>query len=321
MSRFDPAERRKVLGASEVAQALGFSPWNTAEELRLEKLGRRAPDPENPAMRRGREMEQTTKALYTRDTGRSLVLAEKEFRDPDRPWLVCHVDSLIPWTDDCPAFPECFNGDKTGIYEGKAPGGRMAATMRENGMTPDYIHQVMASLHVANLGWASYCFLDYDAWDVTWFDVKRDQAFIDLMLTAVDNFWWHVQNDKPLGSAPAIPLDAVPIVAGEKQVLNDPELVALADEFLGVEEVYGQAKAMREAVIERMKNALLPYALCEIGGRLRVSYRPTAERRVIDADGLLEWCVNNIADFKQAMFVEYKPGGRIFRPTPIKGEQ
>lgn len=324
MERFDPAERRKVLGCSEIAQALGYSPWGTSEELRLVKVGRSLPEPENAAMRRGKKMERITRELYFQKTGRVLFDMEKEYKHSELPWLVCHVDALIQYNHEsdlpCPSVPWSLT-DKNGIFEGKAPGSQMAKAMKENGLTNDYIHQMMGMLAVTGLQWGSYALYDHDEFDVVTFDVQRDGEFIGLMLEAVTKFWWHVENDVTLDPAPLIDPASMPVVRGEKEFLTDPALVEIAAQFVEADGYYQETKKIREALVEQIRAAMQPYELAEIGGILRVSHKQGEPKQVIDADALWAWCQTSVPGFQKVAdkFVTTKPGSRTLRPTPIKG--
>lgn len=320
--RFDPAERRKVLGCSEIAQALGFSPWGTAEEKRLEKVGRKLPEPESGPMRRGKDMEPLTRRLYMGKTGRILHSMEEESHDPKRPWLVCHVDALISREEvlrpDFMPMPDGAAGD--GIFEGKAPGSNMAKIMGENGLTPDYIHQGMGMLHVTGREWCGFAFLDYDAYDVVTFDVKRDAEFIGLMLAALDKFWWHVQNDEPLERPQLVDPASVPVIRGEKEIIDDPAIVAIAADFIECNEAYKDAEAFRKAAQDKLRAVMEPYALAEIGGILRVSNKPGDPKEVVDADALWAYCMTSVPKFTLIAdkFKVIKPGVRTMRPTPVQ---
>lgn len=320
--RFDPAERRKVLGCSEVAQALGFSPWGTAEEKRLEKLGRRMPPAESGPMRRGKDMEPLTRRLYMAKTGRILHSMEKEHVDWVRPWIVCHVDALISRDEvlrpDFMPMPSDVNTN--GIFEGKAPGSNMAKVMEENGLTPDYIHQGMAMMHVTGLEWCGFAFLDYDNYDVVVFDVKRDQEFIDKMIVGLDKFWWHVQNDKPLEDVTLVDPADVPVIHGEKVIIDDPAIVEIAQDFIECNEVYKDAEAFRKAAQDKLRAAMEPYSLAEIGGILRVSNRLGEPKEVVDADALWAYCLTSVPGFREIAhkFKTTKPGVRTMRPTPVQ---
>jgi len=322
--RFDPAERRKVLGCSEIAQALGYSPWGTAEELRLVKVGRRLPEPENAAMLRGKKMERITRELYFKKTGRVLHSMENEYRHADLAWLVCHVDALIQHeivcAMPCPSIPWSVK-NKSGIFEGKAPGSQMAKAMKENGLTNDYIHQMMGMLSVTGFQWGSYALYDHDEFDVVTFDVLRDGEFIGLMLEALVKFWWHVENDVTLDPAPLIDPASMPVIRGEKEFITDPALVELATQFIEADGYYQAAKKMREALVEQIRAVMQPYELAEIGGILRVSHKQGEPKQVIDSEALWAWCQTSVPGFAKVAdkFVTMKPGSRTLRPTPIKG--
>src|SRR5690606_20315779 len=67
-----PEERKTGIGGSEVAAIFGEHPFLTARELWERKTGRAVEQPETPAMRRGRLLEDVAAQLYSEETGRQL---------------------------------------------------------------------------------------------------------------------------------------------------------------------------------------------------------------------------------------------------------
>ena len=80
------------LGASQVAAALGLSPFQTPAQLAMEILGRIRPQEENDAMRGGNIMEPAIAKLYMSQTGIDIFPDNTTYTHPYYDWLICHPD-------------------------------------------------------------------------------------------------------------------------------------------------------------------------------------------------------------------------------------
>ena len=84
------------LGASQVAAALGLSPFQTPAQLAMEILGRIPAQVENDAMRGGNIMEPAIAKLYTSQTGIDIFPDNTTYTHPEYDWLICHPDYYKP---------------------------------------------------------------------------------------------------------------------------------------------------------------------------------------------------------------------------------
>lgn len=84
-SALAPHDRRLGLGASEVAAAIGLSPWRSPIDVWLEKTGRTAQGPETDAMRWGSALEPIILDWYERETGRSVGFRQERRQVGDSP--------------------------------------------------------------------------------------------------------------------------------------------------------------------------------------------------------------------------------------------
>ena len=80
--------KRGKIEASQVAAALGLSPFQTPANLAMELLGRIKPQEENAAMRGGNIMEPAVAELYTDKTGVKLQPCTEAFTHPTFDWLI-----------------------------------------------------------------------------------------------------------------------------------------------------------------------------------------------------------------------------------------
>lgn len=176
------------IGCSEVAAALGVSPWKTAIELWLEKTGR-TESAELTGMLRidlGNKLEQVVADLYMERFGVKVIRDNREYLHPELP-LVGHIDRRVL-------------GRRAGL-EIKTSLGRFVSgdDWGEEGTDQIPIHylvQVMGYLMLTR----------YESWDVAVllagpefrvYTVRPDHEAFDAIQTGVKIFWRHIETDMP----------------------------------------------------------------------------------------------------------------------------
>lgn len=192
-------QNRKI-GGSDVATILGLNPYKTAEELRLEILGRLPGFEGNEATEAGEIMEEGIRQLYAKRTGREVRRSHVTLAHPKYDWLTCHIDGRIV-------------GEKRGL-ECKNIHWRMARYWGAEGsdeVAEYYLPQVHTYLLV----------MDFPVWDVAAFfggsdlrvyEVQRLKEWDDIVVEATHDFWYrHVLEDVPCEISPEHPhaLDAI----------------------------------------------------------------------------------------------------------------
>ena len=174
------------LGCSEIAQALGVSPWGTPLELWQQKTGRaRRPDISGDLrIRLGHRLEQVVAELYTAETGNRVARDSHSYTLPKLP-LIGHIDR------------RCV-GKRRGL-EIKTSLGRFGGhdwTDADDGVPLHYLMQVHGYLVLT--GWES--------WDVAAllagpalriYTIQRDPEMADLLIEGVRRFWECVETDTP----------------------------------------------------------------------------------------------------------------------------
>jgi len=335
-------EYREHLGCSEIADIMGHG-YNSPLDL-WKKKTHKAPDTAHKRIfDRGHEMEKYG-SQRAQELGRVLVAEQVQYRDPERPWLIYHADGMFPrWS---PLEPDDEPREGAGIWEFKAPGSNMAQEMARKGMTPSYVCQGQGGMHVAAaaLGqpvlWGTFGYWDYDAWDLVAFDVAASPKFQAQILEAVDRFWECVQMDTPPPGLEEIEKIEPPVIKGDLEVVEDEQLTEWALALAEVREQMAPLKDQEKSLVTALKKRLDPYALAEIPGIMKFSYKLGAERVEYDGPGLVAYCqrlmdlqnkaaeiINasapdtfhvDMAAFNPSHFITRKPGTRRFVPTAIK---
>jgi len=190
--------RIKSLGASEIAAAVGISPFKTPLKLWEEKTGRKkAPDLSgNPAVLFGTRAEEYLRGLYLAEHPEMKgdyhpfdILFQRE-----RPWMTC--------TLDCELFNTTTN--EKGILEIKtAETAKKAQLEKWDGKVPDYyftqlLHQqiVCGEEYKFSTLYAKLKLLNGNSYlreyDFTRQDLAADREWL---LTEAERFWWYVEHD------------------------------------------------------------------------------------------------------------------------------
>lgn len=180
------ASHRNRLGCSEIAQALGVSPWGTPLELWEQKTGRvRRPDiSDDLRIKLGHRLEQVVAELYCAETGHRVARDNRSHTLPNLP-LVGNIDRRIV-------------GAKRGL-EIKTSLGKFGGadwTDASDGIPLHYLMQVNGYLLLT--GWES--------WDVAAllagpqlriYTIQRDPEMERLIIDGVREFWRCVETDTP----------------------------------------------------------------------------------------------------------------------------
>jgi hypothetical protein len=340
------AHKYESIGCSRVADILGCG-YRTPSEL-WQQMTHRAPDEGHKRIfDRGHAMEAHGAQMIQRDHGRVLVAEQVQYRDPARPWLIYHADGMFPtWT---PLNEGGVEREGPGIWEFKAPGTEMADKMRRDGMSQSYICQGQAGMYVASVAlqravnWATYGFIDYNAWELVAFDMAALPQFQRDALQLIDRFWDCVVRDTPPTDINQNEVPQIPVVSGALVEFTDGELPVLAKRLLEIGPDLDLLKKENDYIREQMKEILDGCEVAEVPGLMKFSYKYGKPGETIDGAGLLEYCghvvecyndliaaVRNQVDvrnitapsaltFRRSDFVTPKAPTRTFRPTPVKG--
>ena len=98
--------KKGKIGASQVAAALGISPFQTPANLAMELLGRIPPPEENEAMRTGNIMEPAIAQLYMDREEMAIHPWEETCVHPHFDWLIAHPDYF--YNDENEIKPICL---------------------------------------------------------------------------------------------------------------------------------------------------------------------------------------------------------------------
>jgi predicted phage-related endonuclease len=168
----DLEERRSYIGASEVAAALGLSPWNDPIGLAMDKWGEREPKEASFRMRLGLLVEPIIGTLYREETGRKLIAGGSRTRRMKKhPWIGAHPDFYV------------LDGARLnkGLVQAKL------SDEFGDGVPLHYRLQGIAELAVTGAPWIDFAVLEGRSFRV--FRVEPDPGEIEDLVADLDDYW------------------------------------------------------------------------------------------------------------------------------------
>jgi len=241
------ANRRKGIGASDVAAIVGLSPWKNAFDVYVEKLDLVEKDRSTVSMRVGRAVERAIADEYSALTSRPIIWqGDLQHVDPKEDWRRCHPDALLTYED--------------GGLEAKHVGARQVGRYGPSGtdMLPDE--------HVIQCVWAMSItkrqFWDLAAWlgpkDLRIYTILRDEELEETLIERCRRFWAEnvLRGVPPEVTAEQADADffkkRFPVAMGGVRPAT-PEEAALAFHLEAARSTYSEVKANRELIENEMK--------------------------------------------------------------------
>ena len=188
-------ERQSGIGSSDMPAILGISPFRSAVDVYLEKIGERPASPVSPAMRVGLKLEPVIASEYEELTDNTLNRKETFFRHPDHDWFITHPDRFVLGGKE----------EFTRLVELKSVGPYMAYQWGEEGTdeVPEYyIAELQHRLHIIHekfgIEYADIAAFFRGPAETKIYTVKYDLELGQLMLDKAMKFWFdHVLKKQP----------------------------------------------------------------------------------------------------------------------------
>ena len=233
-------ERQSGIGSSDMPAILGISPFRSAVDVYLEKIGEKPATPVSNAMRVGLKLEPVIASEYTELTDTVLNDEETFFRHPSHDWFITHPDRFVLGQDG-----RMKDGVKfTRLVELKSIGPYMEHQWGEPGTdeVPEYYiaelqHRLKIIHKLFGIEYADIAAFFRGPAETKIYTVKYDPEIGQIMLDRAMKFWFENVLKKQLpemdGSpaatellkrkfprSEAIELKATPIVEGIVDVLK-----------------------------------------------------------------------------------------------------
>lgn len=300
------AVRKRGIGSSDAAAAVGLNPYKSQLELWLEKTGRDGSlpktdpqDEESPAYW-GNILEPIVAAHYTKRTGNRVrrINAVLQHPDPDKAWMLANIDREVTGAPDVQIL-EC----KTAGING--------AKLWKDGV-PEYVQlQVMHQLGVTGKQAADVAVL-IGGQHLDIHRIERDDLLIGRLIELERRFWQYVETDTPPPADGSESADCAlkalyPSDSGTTvDFRDDRNLSATFADWLSVRQTLAETEAIEAKLKQTLQQAMgeASKALFETGA---VTWKKAKDSTGFDVTQLLK-------DYPelQQRYATTKPGSRRF---------
>lgn len=265
-------ERKSGIGGSDMPVILGVSPFGkTTEDIWREKMGLTMPIEATGPMKRGTRLEKVAIEEFSADTGRSVATGQTFYRHPLHKHLVGHLDGQI--MDGA--------GDWSGVLEVKIPNVSTYMRYQREGLG-DYINiQLQHYLAVTGKPWGAVYIWSPEVWQGFTVEAKQDPAIIDLIYSAGDKFWKHVEAGTMPPPATAANLPDFPKHSGVIVKVDSKDWAAAANDLRMATDLMKEAEFILESSKARIKELMAGLDAAE-GHGVRCYNKWSEGRRTVD---------------------------------------
>lgn len=287
--------RAMGIGGSDVAAALGFSPYKTRRDLYYEKSGIEPAisDEENNwvAKEVGKRLESLVADIYQRKTGYKVYPIHKLFQHPIYPFLTANVDFFV----------QKPNGSR-GILETKTSHHQNREKWANDSIPRHYEYQGRHYDCVTNLDFAAFaCLFSNSEDDFVMREVERDLDDEENTVMELSHFWNNyvlARVEPPYTEKPDLALESIRRFHGQADA-------SLPDIHIGAT----FAPALEQFLAFRDEKADLERSARELESKMKGLYVPIVDQ--------LGQCVSGVCESGADKYeFWYKPSGR----TSIKKE-
>ena len=166
--------RRQGLGGSDAAAIIGLDRYRSAFDVYAEKIGLKPEQPDNEAMRQGRDLEQYVAERFMEATGKKVRRRNAMLQHPEYPFMIADIDR---WVVSENAGLECKT---TSVLN--------RAKFSQGEFPPNYYVQCMHYMAVTGAErWYLAVLVLNNAFHV--FTIERDENEIQALIQAEKQFW------------------------------------------------------------------------------------------------------------------------------------
>jgi len=277
--------RKRGIGSSDAAAAIGLNPYKSQLELWLEKTNRDVglakpnPDDDTTPVFWGVVLEPVVASQYQRRTGNKVRKVNAVLQHPDVPWMLANIDR------------EVVGCNEVQILECKTAGLNGARLWREG--VPKYVEvQVMHQLAVTGKQAADVAVL-LGGQQLEVYRIERDEALIEQLIALERQFWHYVETDTPPpadGSESAEAALCLLYPADDGEQLDFTEDAALSQAFDELKQVRGALTSLgkREAELKQSLQQAMGEASKALFASGSISWKKSKDGTGIDLDALFK---------------------------------
>ena len=182
------ADRRKGIGGSDAPTVLGENRFTSRYELWAEKTGQIEPDDlsDNEAVEFGHKLERIVLETLAERTGRTVDPwpQTESVQHPTMHWMRCTPDGIQ------------IDAERgMGLVQAKTTSAFLSGDWSDEPPLSAQI-QVQHEMEVMGKDWATLCVI-IGGQSFKWFDIERNDRFIDALIQAEEKFWKLVESGTP----------------------------------------------------------------------------------------------------------------------------
>lgn len=166
--------RRKGIGGSDAAAIVGLDRYRSAFDVYAEKIGLKPEQPDNEAMRQGRDLEQYVAERFMEATGKKVRGRNAMLQHPEYPFITANIDRWVV-------------GENAG-FEAKTTSVLNRCKFSQGEFPPNYYVQCMHYMAVTGAEkWYLAVLVLNKAFHV--FEIQRDENEMQALIEAEKDFW------------------------------------------------------------------------------------------------------------------------------------
>ena len=276
--------RRRGLGGSDAAAILGLDPYTSALEVYADKVTDFEPDEsQHEAARWGRIFERPILNEYGKRREAELVGGGELLRSRRHPFLLVTLDDvqLAPDGPDSPGIVDCKTTRMGWRYADELPA--------------EVQVQLQVYMMVTGTVWGTCVWLPFPERVLQWIDVFPNEAFQEVLLAKLAEFWERVQRRDPpppdhTESTRKALQRLYPNDSGKVVQVPGPEAIALLDARADCQ-LHIKAAEKRKAEIDNQLRATIEgetFATLDDGRYWSLRHRAESERRCGHCNEVIE---------------------------------
>jgi putative phage-type endonuclease len=166
--------RRQGIGGSDAAAIVGLDRYRSAFDVYAEKIGLKPEQPDNEAMRQGRDLEQYVAERFVEATGKKVRRRNAMLQHPEYPFMIANIDRWVV-------------GENAGL-ECKTTSVLNRAKFSQGEFPPNYYVQCVHYMAVTGTErWYLAVLVLNNAFHV--FTIERDEAEAQALIEVEKDFW------------------------------------------------------------------------------------------------------------------------------------
>lgn len=166
--------RKKGIGGSDSAAIVGLDRYRSPFDVYADKLGLKPEQPDNEAMRQGRDLEQYVAERFMEATGKKVRQRNAILQHPEHHWMLANIDRRVV-------------GENAG-FEAKTTSVLNRTKFAQGEFPPNYYVQCVHYMAVTGADrWYLGVLVLNKAFHV--FTIERDEAEINALIEAEKDFW------------------------------------------------------------------------------------------------------------------------------------